>query len=84
VCQIIIVVGYFWFYRKEQLCKWIGLVARTQLTCSTSSTLIIVLMFFMDVQMPPVWAPWMIRYRTFHFFLYSAHVSPCDYACIYV
>jgi hypothetical protein len=21
LCQIIIVIGYFWFYRKEQLCK---------------------------------------------------------------
>ena len=21
ICQIVIVVGYFWFYRKEQLCK---------------------------------------------------------------
>lgn len=21
VCQIVIVVGYFWYYRKEQLCK---------------------------------------------------------------
>ena len=21
LCQIIIVLGYFWFYRKEQLCK---------------------------------------------------------------
>ena len=20
-CQLIIVIGYFWFYRKEQLCK---------------------------------------------------------------
>lgn len=22
ICQIVIVVGYFWFYRKEQLGKW--------------------------------------------------------------
>jgi len=21
ICQLVIVVGYFWFYRKEQLCK---------------------------------------------------------------
>lgn len=21
ICQIVIVIGYFWFYRKEQLCK---------------------------------------------------------------
>jgi hypothetical protein len=21
VCQLIIVIGYFWFYRKEQLCE---------------------------------------------------------------
>jgi len=22
-CQIVVVVGYFWFYRKEQLCEFI-------------------------------------------------------------
>jgi alpha-1,3-glucan synthase len=26
LCQITIVMGYFWFYRKEQLCRWISLI----------------------------------------------------------
>ena len=27
ICQLIIVAGYFWFYRKEQLCKLFSLAA---------------------------------------------------------
>jgi hypothetical protein len=27
ISQIIIVLGYFWFYRKEQLCEWVRFIA---------------------------------------------------------
>jgi hypothetical protein len=41
ICQIVIVVGYFWFYRKEQLCTFtIRCVDDTALTYFYSTSMI--------------------------------------------
>lgn len=38
ICQLIIVIGYFWFYRKEQLGTLIDLLCGvTLLTCAPST-----------------------------------------------
>lgn len=28
ICQLVVVVGYFWFYRKEQLCAYLAFCRR--------------------------------------------------------
>lgn len=44
VCQLIIVLGYFWFYRKEQLCKCLSPpCCNHPLTSTPHSTAIIII-----------------------------------------
>jgi alpha-1,3-glucan synthase len=33
VCQLVIVFGYFWFYRKEQLCESWAVFSNLRVTC---------------------------------------------------
>jgi len=57
ICQLVIVVGYFWFYRREQLCKLINLLRSTHInelfhspammaTSACINPLLVVFLFF--------------------------------------
>jgi alpha-1,3-glucan synthase len=51
VCQIVIVVGYFWFYRKEQLGKYLYFILKSFHTHASrfSSSMITLRTFFYTI-----------------------------------